>query len=190
MAVVEAVVNASCRADTSRVTNWIKRVETPGIKFSQLQDPGRHFRTLATKLAHAISTKYLKGDFARRLLIQKKRVLRTTGGRFLSGREMPLMVYQEFRTDHYLGHVYSITELARITWLGDDKIEKFKQHWDHMIELMPPDMPLDFWTVSQCLLACLQCSTELKREVEDYRRRQRQVQLLPRAHRYNRAAFQ
>ena len=40
------------------------------------------------------------------------------------------MMYEHFRTNKNLGLVYTIFDLSRVTWLGDEKLETFRNNWE------------------------------------------------------------
>ena len=62
----------------------------------------------------------------RRINNAKRKILKTECKVF-AGRQILFMVYEHFRTNKDLGLVYTIVNLARVTWLGDEKLEAFRK---------------------------------------------------------------
>ena len=106
-----------------------------GTKIGELADPGKGFSTLDRKLAAAL-TPTVDGDLTCRINNAKRKILKADGKLF-AGRHILFMVYEHVRANNKLGLVY---DLARVTWLGDDKLEKFGNNWESAIAGMASEV--------------------------------------------------
>ncbi len=169
MQVVENVVTASARSDHWRVSRWIKMVDLPGIKMKQLAEPGKHYQTLDRKLATGLSP-LITGEWGRKVTNMKRKIMSKKGKHnLLAGRQILHMLYQFFRTSRNMGVIYSIVDLTKLEWLGDDKIEVFRNNWDNRVAGLPHRTSRN--TMSEILLDCLTKSTVLKSKVDKYKRK-------------------
>ena len=123
---MENVVTASGREDHNKVTAWLLQIEATGVKFEDLADPGKGFATLDRKLASAL-TPIVTGELMRRITNAKRKALQTSTKLF-SGRQVLYMIYEHFRTIKNLGLVYTICDLAYVKWLGDERMESFRNN--------------------------------------------------------------
>ena len=113
--------------------------------------------------------KFQTGEFGRRLLIMKKRVMRKNKGKLLAGRQMLWMLYNYFRTNKNLGHIHSIVDLAKVEWRGDGHIEAFRNDWENLVEGLPYRTSRTY--MAELLLDQMTKSTVLKSKVDKYKKR-------------------
>ena len=104
----------------------------------------------------------------RRINNAKRKILKTDGKLF-AGRQILFMVYEHFRTNKNLGLVYTIFDLARVQWLGDKKLETFRNIWETAIAGMATDFEEAHLT--ELLLTHMMNSRELKEQVTQFRKR-------------------
>ena len=142
-------------------------VEKRGTKLEDLADPGKGFSTLDRKLAAAL-TPIVAGELMRRIN-NAKRALLKQDGKLFSGRQILFMVYEHFRTNKNLGLVYTIFDLSRVSWLGDDKLETFRNNWESTIAGMATDV--EDAHLTELLLTQLLNSKELKEQITQFRKR-------------------
>ena len=75
------------------------------------------------------------------------------------------MVYEHFRANKNLGLVYTIFDLSRVTWSGDEKLETFRNNWETTIAGMVSEV--DNAHLTELLLT----QKELKEQVTRFRKR-------------------
>ncbi len=61
------------------------------------------------------------------------------------------MLYEHFRTNRNLGLVHNVSDLARVEWLGDDRIEHFRNNWASVVSGLTTALPED--VLAEMLLA-------------------------------------
>ena len=166
LAVIENVTAACHTEDYTKVTEWIMKVDKVGTKFEDLAEPGKGFNRLDRKLAAAL-TPTIEGELARRILIKKRQQLNDQGV-LISGRQVLWMVYDHFRTNKRLGLVYTITDLAKVEWLGDEKLAQFRNNWEDRVCSMATEIDDD--TLANVLCDHLMTSKELREAVNKWRK--------------------
>ena len=166
LAVIENVTAACHTDDYKKVSKWITQVDTVGTKFEDLAEPGKGFSRLDRKLAAAL-TPTIEGELARRILIKKRQQLNDST-RLMTGRQVLWMIYDHFRTNKRLGLVYTITDLAKIECLGDDKLAHFRNNWDDRVCSMATEINED--TLANMLCDHMMKSKELREAVNKWRK--------------------
>ena len=104
----------------------------------------------------------------RRINNAKRKILKADGKLF-AGRQILFMVYEHFRTNKNLGLVYTIFDLARVQWLGDEKLETFRNNWETTIAGMASEV--EDAHLTELLLSQMMNSRELKEQVTQFRKR-------------------
>ena len=166
LAVIENVTAACHTENYTKVTKWIMTVDKIGTKFEDLAEPGKGFNRLDRKLAAAL-TPTIEGELARRILVKKRQQLNEQGV-LISGRQVLWMVYDHFRTNKRLGLVYTITDLAKVEWLGDEKLAQFRNNWEDRVCSMATEINED--TLANMLCDHLMKSKELREAVNKWRK--------------------
>ena len=90
-------------------------------------------------------------------------------GKLFAGRQILFMVYEHFRTNKNLGLVYTIFDLSRVTWLGDEKLKTFRNNWETTIAGMVSEV--DDAHLTELLLTQMLHSKELIEQVTRFRKR-------------------
>ena len=98
-----------------------------------------------------------------------KRALLKQDGKLFSGRQILFMVYEHFRTNKNLGLVYTIVDLSRVSLLGDEKLETFRNNWESTIAGMATQV--EDAHLTELLLTQLLNSKELKEQITQFRKR-------------------
>jgi hypothetical protein len=79
------------------------------------------------------------------------------------------MIYELFRTNTNLGLVYTICDLAYVKWLGDERMETFRNNWETTLAGMSAQV--DDSHLTELLLQQMMQSKELKDQVTQFRKR-------------------
>ena len=95
----------------------------------------------------------------RRINNAKRETLKIDGKLF-AGRQILFMVYEHFRTNKNLGLVYTIFDLSRVTWFGDEELETFRNNLEATIAGMVSEV--DDAHLTELLLTQMLHSKELK----------------------------
>ena len=84
----------------------------------------------------------VRGELSRKIVIAERRSLRDQQ-RLIAGRQILFLIYEHFRLNRNLGMVCTITDLAAIRYLGDDRLEIFKNDWEQTVSGMTINVPED-----------------------------------------------
>ena len=123
------------------------------------------FQTLEAKLKKAVEG-IAKGQIANKIMIQSKALANQR--RSLSGRQMLLIVYQEYYTDKDMDPVHTLTALLHIKLFNDD-LESFLTAWDDGL-LATEQEPLPSYFLAGAFLSKIEFSTRLADDIKRYRR--------------------
>ena len=86
----------------------------------------------------------------------------------LTGRQILHMLYQYFRTSRNMGVIYNIVDLSKIEWLGDEKLETFRNNWENRVAGLPHRTSRNM--MAEILLDNLTKSTVLKSKIDKYKK--------------------
>ena len=138
------------------------------ITYETLADAGRGSQSLDDKLRAAI-TDVCAGELGKdlnRAAEEEKAKFR----RPLAGRQMLRLIYVYFQTKQSLNQVYGLTNLMKVTYLGDKNMEQFYNSWLKVLNnLKSPESVSDEARKELFLKACEQ-SLVLKNDVDHYKR--------------------
>jgi len=104
----------------------------------------------------------------RRITNARRKALQTST-KLLSGRQILYMIYEHFRSNKNVGLVYTICDLAYVKWLGDERMETFRNNWETTLAGMSAQV--DDSHLTELLLQQMMQSKELKDQVTQFRKR-------------------
>ena len=148
----------------SEVLEWINELDKPGVTVESLDDPGA-FKRLNVELVHAV-VKIVHGDLGREVNAVVDRCHKQN--KVPSGRGLLLMIYKDHATNEAAGAMYDITDLAKIKWLGDDKMRTFQNNIDTVLAGCRKTIDED--TLRSFYLDEISKSAKLKPDVAHFRR--------------------
>ena len=124
-AVRNKVVAASGRSREAFL--WMLDVEEVSVSYEKLAESGSKNESLDDKLRAAI-TDVCAGELGKELnrAAEEEKV---KFRRPLAGRQMLRLIYVYFQTKQSLNQVYGLTNLMKVTYLGDKNMEQFYNSW-------------------------------------------------------------
>ena len=120
----------SGRRDNMAVA-WVKKAETEHVGWDALGDVPYDLVTLDRKLAAALM-RLAKGEFADSLSHLAQTSMAAQGVP-LTGVQILRRIYLSLRTTSSMNTYHSFRELGQLKWLGDHKIDRFKNHLNHIL---------------------------------------------------------
>ena len=89
-------------------------------------------------------------------------------GRMLKGRQIAWLIFNFFKRNPKMGVIYSVTDLAKLEWMGDKQIHKFLMMWRLMLDQMQTTLPAD--ELTEILMQKMEKSVVLKEDIAHFYR--------------------
>ena len=110
----EAIASAS--REPQRAFLWASKVKTNGVEFDALAET-EGLATLDSKLASALR-KLVTGSLGCSINVEKEKL--ATAGRMMTGRQLLLMIYSQYRVTEVDNNILDLEDLISVKMNGDD----------------------------------------------------------------------
>ena len=116
---------ASAYTDKKEI-DWFGECRDESVSFERLGRSGKRFASLDQKLSHSLFLT-LPDALKKKVNMQDRQFM--SKGQCLTGRQIARMVYQHFKFDDHMSAVYGVSDLSKILWPGDDKMQNWLDIW-------------------------------------------------------------
>ena len=168
LAIGKNLVAASGRNDMREI-NWWAETSKETSTFDSLEDSGEdRFLSLDLKLSISLSVMLKEVNNEVTSSTAQKEHAASMKGRMLKGRQIAWLILTFFKRNPKMGVIYSVTDLAKLDWMGDKQIYKFLMMWRLMLDQMNTTLPES--ELTEILLQKVEKSIVLKEDVAHFYR--------------------
>ena len=159
---------AGGRVDQREISWWAEASKETST-FDSLEDSGEdRFVSLDLKLSISLSVMLREVNNEVTTSTAQKEHAASMQGKMLKGRQIAWLIFTFFKRNPKMGVLYSVTDLAKLDWMGDKQIHKFLMMWRLMLDQMNTTLPQD--EVTEILLQKVEKSTVPKEDVAHFYR--------------------
>jgi hypothetical protein len=164
------LVAAGGRIDQREIAWWAE-VSKETSTFDSLADSGEErFVSLDLKLSISLSVMLKEVNNEVTASTAQKEQAAAQQNKMLKGRQIAWLLFTFFRRNPKMGVFYSVTDLAKLDWMGDKNIHRFLMTWRLMTSQMQTTLPAD--ELTEILLQKVEKSIVLAQDVAHFYRKE------------------
>ena len=137
------LVAAGGRIDQREIAWWAE-VNKDTSNFDSLEDPGEdRFVSLDLKLSISLSVmlKEVNNEVITSTAQREHAAARQS--KMLKGRQIAWLIFTFFKRNPKMGVFYSVTDLAKLKWMGDKQIHRFLMTWRLVLDQTQTTLPAE-----------------------------------------------
>jgi hypothetical protein len=163
------LVAAGGRIDQREIAWWAE-VSKETSTFDSLADSGEErFVSLDLKLSISLSVMLKEVNNEVTASTAQKEQAAAQQNKMLKGRQIAWLLFTFFKRNPKMGVFYSVTDLAKLDWMGDKNIHRFLMTWRLMTSQMQTTLPAD--ELTEILLQKVEKSIVLAQDVAHFYRK-------------------
>ena len=148
---------------------WWAETGKETSNFDTLEDSGEdRFVGLDLKLPISLSVMLKDHNNEVTTSVAQKEHAAAIQGKMLKGRQIAWMIFTFFKRSPKMGVLYSVTDLAKLDWMGDKHIYKFLMTWRLVLDQMQTTLPAD--ELIGILMQKMEKSVVLKEDIAHFYR--------------------
>ena len=163
------LVAAGGRIDQREIAWWAGASKDTS-NFDSLEDSGEdRFVSLDLKLSISLSVMLKEVNNDVTSSTAQREHAAALQGRMLKGRQIAWLIFTFFKRNPKMGVFYSVTDLAKLEWMGDKHIHRFLMTWRLMLAQIQTTLPAD--ELTEILVQKVEKSVVLKEDIGHFYRK-------------------